>query len=164
MITDQLSEILNTGLVCVYVVALLLSVRRPVFALTGLVAILAANCVSAWMESNSSAMIEAYGFDGYSLRWNGAMATIDFLWFLSIQHTHRLSILLPVGGIMVLDVLLLLASHIDLTRFDSFIVALTVALHLIYCWGCINGSRVPVVHPVRSGSHAGHHKNHGGGK
>lgn len=164
MITDQLSDVLNIGLVCVYVVALLLSVRRPVFAITGLVAILAANCVSAWMESNSVSMIEAYGFDGYSLRWNGAMATIDFLWFLSIQHTHRLAILLPVGGIMALDVLLLLASHIDLTQLDSVIVALTVALHLVYCWGCINGSRVPVVHPVRSGSHAGHHKNHGGGK
>lgn len=164
MIAEQLSEILNIGLVCVYAVALLLSVRRQVFALTGLVAIIAANFASAWMESNSSAMIESVGFDGYSLRWNGAMATIDFLWFLSIQHTHRLSILLTVGGIMALDVLLLLASHIDLTQFDSVIVALTVALHLVYCWGCINGSRVPVVHPVRSGSHAGHHKNHGGGK
>ena len=164
MITDQFSEILNIGLVCVYVVALLLSVRRPVFALAGLVAIIAANCVSSWMTGNEQRLIELYGFDGYSLRWNGAMATIDFLWFLSIQHTHRLSILLPVGGIMALDVLLLLASHIDLTQFDSVIVALTVALHLVYCWGCINGSRVPVVHPVRSGSHAGHHKNHGGGK
>lgn len=164
MMNDQLSEILNISLVCVYVVALLLSVRRPVFALTGLVAILAANCASAWMESNSVALIESYGFDGYSLRWNGAMATIDFLWFLSIQNTQRLAILLPVGGIMALDVLLLLASHIDLTQFDSVIVALTVALYLAYCGGCINGSRVPVVHPVRSGSHAGHHKNHGGGK
>ena len=162
--TDQLSEILNIGLVCVYVVALLLSMRRPVFAITGLVAILAANCVSSWMAGNEQMLIESYGFDGYSLRWNGAMATIDFLWFLSIQHTHRLSILLPVGGTMVLDVLLLLASHIDLTQFDSVIVALTVALHLAYCGGCINGSRVPVVHPVRSGSHAGHHKNHGGSK
>ena len=164
MIQDQLSEILNIGLVCVYVVALLLSMRRPVFAITGLVAILAANFASAWMESHSVALIESYGFDGYSLRWNGAMATIDFLWFLSIQHTHRLSILLPVGGIMALDVLLLLASHIDLTQFDSVIVALTVALHLVYCWGCINGSRVPVVHPVRSGSHASRYKNHGGCK
>lgn len=164
MITDQLSEILNIGLVCVYVVALLLSIRRPVFAIAGLVAIIAANCASSWMAGNEQMFIESYGFDGYLLRWNGAMATIDFLWFLSIQHTHRLSILLPVGGIMALDVLLLLASHIDLTQFDSVIVALTVALHLVYCWGCINGSRVPVVHPVRSGSHAGHHKNHGGGK
>ena len=164
MMTDQLSEILNIGLVCVYVVALLLSMRRPVFAITGLVAIIAANCASSWMSGNEQMLIESYGFDGYSLRWNGAMATIDFLWFLSIQHTHRLSILLPVGGIMALDVLLLLASHIDLTQFDSVIVALTVALHLVYCWGCINGSRVPVVHPVRSGSHAGHHKNHGGSK
>ena len=164
MITEQLSEILNIGLACVYVVALMLSVRRPVFAIAGLVAIIAANCASAWMESSSVAMIESYGFDGYSLRWNGAMATIDFLWFIAIQHTHRLAILLPGGGIMALDVLLLLASHIDLTQFDSVIVALTVALHLAYCGGCINGSRVPVVHPVRSGSHAGHHKNHGGSK
>ena len=161
MMPDQLSWALNIGLVCVYVVALLLSMRRPVFAITGLVAIIASNCASAWMESHSVALIESYGFDGYSLRWNGAMATIDFLWFLSIQHTHRLAILLPVGGIMALDVILLLVSHIYLTQFDSAIVALTVALHLAYCGGCINGSRVPVVHPVRPGSHAGHHKNNG---
>ena len=96
MIADQLSEILNIGLVCVYVVALLLSVRRPVFAITGLVAILAADCASAWMESNSVAMIESYGFDGYSLRLNGEMATIVFLWFLSIVHMVSVSFLVSV--------------------------------------------------------------------
>ena len=158
---NQLGLLLNYGLIACYIIAVILSGRRPLFAAVGLVAMIAVTSASILLDRYAESLIESYGFDGYSLRWDGAMATIDFLWFLSIQHTHRLSILLPVGGIMALDVLLLLASHIDITQFDSAIVALTVALHLAYCWGCINGSRVPVVHPVRSGSHAGHHKNHG---
>lgn len=161
---NQLGLLLNYGLIACYIMAVILSGRRPLFAAVGLVAMIAVTSTNILLDRYAESLIESYGFDGYSLRWNGAMATIDFLWFLSIQHTHRLSILLPVGGIMALDVLLLLASHIDLTQFDSVIVALTVALHLAYCGGCINGSRVPVVHPVRTGSHAGHHKNHGGNK
>jgi FtsH-binding integral membrane protein len=130
---------INLALVISYLYATIICRENKYLSLSGLIAVLATCVVSAWLEASQHAIEAAYGFEGYVYRWNSAMATISLLWFISIQKTNVLSILIPCATIFLIDAVLVVLSGFDHSGINNYIVLLTVACHLTYCIGCANG-------------------------
>lgn len=147
-------------LLFVYCVTVLLSNKRPMFAVYGLMSFIVMLSIVAAFKANQADIIQEFGRDGLAYRWNAAMAFVSFLWFMLIQNTQRLTILIPVAIIFSLDLLCMFMSGINTKTIDPLISAVMVSCHLIYCFGCIHGSFARRFDANRS--HAHHKKAVGG--
>lgn len=132
--------VINIALVSLYVLALIFSRNKPLFPIFGLMAIIAMNSLSGYMQSEYHNLVDTYGFDGYAYRWESGMAFITFLWFCSIQKTERLIILIPVATLLGLDIMSMMLSTVNTSPIDPYLAIMNVFCHLTYIWGCVSGA------------------------
>jgi hypothetical protein len=153
-----MDNVINIALVCLYILALIFSTRKPLAPLFGLIAIVLMNVVSVYMVDNKAALVDAYGFDGYAYRWQSCMACISLLWFICIQNSNRLMVIVPVALLLGLDVMSMMLSGVNTSNIDPYIAATNVLCHLTYMVGCVSGTSANYVayHRTNKGCDEGH--------
>ena len=135
-----MDNVINIALVFLYVLALIFSIKKPLAPLVGLIAMVLMNVVSVYMVEHRDPLVSAYGFDGYAYRWQSCMACISLLWFICIQNSNRLMVVMPVALLLGFDVMSMMLSGTNTSYIDPYIAAANVLCHLTYMWGCVGGA------------------------